>query len=484
MIINHEEQWPIDGKDHKNIDYESLYHNDLIDSFFVTDRTILIAAKGMGKTLLLRSKKYLLENSEEGHLTIPRNQEADYPQLHGDYSAKGLVKVGLWRDLWIISIILSVMSHRFILSGDQLQDEPLWDYIEGLDASSKVKEMISSDIMGESSNPPSHYVSMLLNIGLGSLQKLLKSAFQIDGINRHYIQSSVCVFIDAFDQALTACFPHNLEVWKNAQIGLIHAVYRLHHNKHLKVFISIRQEAWSAFKADDREAIKGQSVILTYTKNALKQMFEHAIRKYSKYKSIEAFTGLEKIGNGWCNEQENIFDYIYRHSSGSPRSIMSFGSDIHRLNINNINEHDRPNEFRLVVNETGADQVYKDYLISQRRMFLNTLFDEKNVKELLSLIPSNVLKGNVLATINAKYASVHNVDPKESHPFCELYNVGVIGIVTENHATGKQEQVFKQPHQFDWKQCELLHDNRIYLVHPSLYNKITSLRGERYHLNT
>ncbi len=43
--------------------------------------------------------------------------------------------------------------------------------------------------------------------------------------------------------------------------------------------------------------------------------------------------------------------------------------------------------------------------------------------------------------------------------------------------------MFKQPHQFDWKQYELLHSDRIYIVHPSLHKKITDLREKPYYLN-
>ncbi len=259
--------------------------------------------------------------------------------------------------------------------------------------------------MSEASNPPSYYLSMFLSIGLGFLQKFIKSAFHVDGISRHYIHSSTCVCIDAFDQALTERFPDNLIVWKNAQIGLIHAAYRLKcSNHHLKVYVSIRQEAWSAFKSDDRQAIKGMSVILIYDKRSLKQLFVHGIKKYTKYDDIEEFTGINSINNGWCGQQEEIFDYIHRHCVGSPRSIMSIGSDLNDADLKELNEGERYKRFREIVNDSGADQLYKDYLISQRRIFLDTLDSEDDIKLLLKLLPSNVLRGKTLKTINLKFA--------------------------------------------------------------------------------
>jgi len=182
------EIWPIDGKDHRDVNYKNLYQNQKIDKFFTSDRTILIAAKGMGKTLLLRSKKYLLENSEDGHIIIPKNLEADYPQLMGDFPKQGLESETLWRDLWMICIIFSVMSYRFNSTVQTLQDEPLWEFIDAMDIQPSIKEKIVDDLMSEASNPPSYYLSMFLSIGLGFLQKFIKSAFHVDGISRHYIQ--------------------------------------------------------------------------------------------------------------------------------------------------------------------------------------------------------------------------------------------------------------------------------------------------------
>lgn len=479
-----QETWPVDGRHHKDISYSGLYHNALIDNFFESDRTILIATKGMGKTLLLRAKKYILEKSDDGHLIIPRNQESDEPDFHGNLSSSGLDSAELWKDLWIISIIFSVMSHKISPSWGELDGEPIWNSIRGMNMPNSFKNELISDFTGNILNPPSYYLSKLLNLGVGALQKLCRTAFQTDAISRHYINSSTCVFIDSFDSALTEKFSFNLDVWKNAQIGLMQATHRLRcTNHHLKVYVSIRQEAWSAFKSDDRQVIKGQSVILAYDKRSLEQLFIHAIKKYARCNSVEKFVGLDKVDNIWTGESEKVFDYIYRHSICSPRSIMLIGSALHDLKLNSIPIAERPSEFRKKVNEIGSDQLYKDYLISQRKIFLNTLHHEDDVKNLLKLIPSNVLKGKTLHNINLQFSNNKGSDPKSSHPFCELFNVGVIGVVRREPSSNEDEQIFKRPDEYDWKKCDLLHKNNIYLIHPSLHKKITDIREQEYYLN-
>ncbi len=204
-----QETWPVDGRHHKDISYSGLYHNALIDNFFESDRTILIATKGMGKTLLLRAEKYILERSDDGHLIIPRNQESDEPDFHGNLSSSGLDSAELWKDLWVISIIFSVMSHKISASSRESDEEPIWNSIRGMNMPNSFKDELVLDFTGSALNPPSYYVSKLLNLGVGALQKLCRTAFQTDAISRHYINSSTCVFIDSFDSALTEKFSFN-----------------------------------------------------------------------------------------------------------------------------------------------------------------------------------------------------------------------------------------------------------------------------------
>jgi hypothetical protein len=99
--------WPIEGGSHHDVSREAIYVDENIARFLDTDRqTILIASKGMGKTLLMRSKKKVLADRRDGHLIIPgRDQEYDEPRIHSDLSRKllqsdDIKNVDFWTDIW------------------------------------------------------------------------------------------------------------------------------------------------------------------------------------------------------------------------------------------------------------------------------------------------------------------------------------------------------------------------------------------------
>lgn len=474
------EFWPIDGKDHSDVSEEGLYHNSKIENFLHSEqRTLIIAAKGMGKTLLLRAKKSLLERGAEGHLIIPRNQEYDYPEFRWSLPPKGLEDYNLWKNLWLFSFIFSTLSHREHLSVVSLKR-----YVDKLAVSKEFKASLLDDFEHHRARAPSYYLCEILQLGIRNMNKFFHSCNDVDEMSSQFITSSTCIFIDAFDQTLTERFGGYLSVWKNAQIGLIYAAHRIRNsNKHIKVFASIRHEAWADFFSDDRQVIKGQALVLEYTKHELKQMFLHGVNKYTPYKTIEAFFGLESIKNGCMDKNEIPFDYLYRHSVGTPRSIMSFGHAIGGAPLHELDPEERSIHFRLLINQEGAEHLYADYLVSQRKIFLSTLCSDERIKALLKLIPSNVLPGGYLKKISQTYAEQFGLMEEDAHPFCELLNVGVLGVVKRDAMTHKRMQHFRRPQEFDWKMQNILTEDGLYLLHPSIHDSILQTRGDRYYIN-
>src|ERR1051326_9010747 len=109
----HISKWPVEGKEHSEIGPKNLYRNGVINSFLENENiNIIIASKGMGKTLLLRTKKKIVEDSKSGYLIILRNEEFDEPIFTGSISSKKVINsYESWRALWEASIILSILSH-------------------------------------------------------------------------------------------------------------------------------------------------------------------------------------------------------------------------------------------------------------------------------------------------------------------------------------------------------------------------------------
>src|ERR1041385_5681803 len=76
--------WKTDAEFITELDPEFLWTNPRIDSFLAAnDRFIIVASKGMGKTLLMRHKRHLIENSHQGVMVMPQGQMADYVNLAG-----------------------------------------------------------------------------------------------------------------------------------------------------------------------------------------------------------------------------------------------------------------------------------------------------------------------------------------------------------------------------------------------------------------
>lgn len=477
--------WPTDGTKHHDVSRSSFYTNAKIDNFLDNDsHTLIVAAKGMGKTLLLRAKKKILEDDPAGTLIVPRKSEYDEPQFHGSFSKSGLDEVSFWEDLWKCSIIFSILSHCWGKSSNTKENNKnLRNHIDRLKIDENFKSNLVIDIVENNENNPSYYLSDLLVEGIGTVQKFLKTTHIVDALSDKYVNHSISVFIDGFDQTLTKQFSHSLLTWRSAQLGLAKAAHRLNtQNRHIKVYASIRQEAYSGFSDDDREVIKGSSLLLEYSSKELELILEHAIKKYTKYKSLNEFCHLSKIYNGWCKKEENLFSYIYRHSTATPRSIIYFGKVINDSQLELLDKDDVQNTLRDQINKTGSENLYKDYLLGQKRIFLNTLDSEKKIKKILSLIPANILHAKSLKSINNKFSELVGIDESTSHPFCELYNIGLIGTIRLSPSSNKPIQYFRKPYEFNWVQREIVRDDAIYLIHPSLHFAITEEKSD-YYLN-
>ena len=488
VIMSKVDSWPIDGPSHHDISTAALYVDSKISRFLEYDSsTLLVAAKGMGKTLLLRVKKNKLENGPDGTLIIPREAEYDEPQLFGTFPKTGLDDVSFWEDLWKCSIILSIVSHFWKSHGDESEQNTMTALVGEFDIDKEFKDALLNDFCVLACNNPSYYLAKILNRSVGAIRKFLKSSYRVNVISDKYISSSVAVFIDGFDQTMTKHFSGDLEIWKNAQLGLAKSVHKLNtHNRHIKVYASIRQEAYSGFADDDREVIKGNSVLLEYTYRDLKKMLNHSIKRYTKYKDISEFCHLSEISNGWCKKNEDIFSYIYRHSIATPRSIMFCGSQLNDMDFDDCDKADIEYSLRRVINKVGGDNVYKDYFLGQKTIFLQTLNSEEKIKDFFSLIPANILHGKAMASINRRFAKKNSINVASSHPFCELYNIGLLGVVKRDAETNTMIQYFKKSYEFSWEKNELVKSESdiIYLIHPSLHGSITTAHNKiKYCLN-
>jgi hypothetical protein len=501
--MRHESQrgfWPIEGASHYDVSREAIYVDDNIATFLDTDKQpILIASKGMGKTLLMRSKKKILEEHRDGHLIIPRGQEYDEPRIYGDISRKMLTSddiknIDFWSDIWKASILFSVLSHTHShfshgnrANSDDIHESfninQLTNLFQQFSLQDKFISEVINDIRDSVDNTPSYYLSRILLLGLSNIGKLRRSGHILKSLSLGFIRSGVFVLIDAFDQTLTEVFPGNLEAWKSAQIGLILASHYLNtENHHIKVFASIRQEAFAGYSGQHRAVIKGKAILLEYEEEDLRKMFIKGLQQYTNFNTVEEFIGLNTIKNEVFNVDEDVFKYIYRHSSGTPRSVMYLGQVLSKQGLHSCEKDETSVKVKHVVNSLSAKHILDDYLKGQKSIFLKNLCSDESISEFLGLICSDVLNIRSMKAINIEFAKKRGIPESDSHPFCELYNIGLLGTHRSDPVTLNSVQSFKKPYDFEWKQAEIIRPDNIYFLHPALHADLID-RNPNYKVN-
>lgn len=480
----------------KDIDIDKLiYKNTSVSEFLeYKNKLCVIATKGYGKTLLLKYKRHKLLNMKKGYNFIPVNNDIDTLSLStnltkGKYNL--LESKENWKVIWKFTFMLSSIMNYGIRSGDvdiieSMQDElvdnkfNLYDFGpigRNIDiAISKLTKSESLKTFIVNSFNPSQIINSILINSENEIRRVITGALDI--LKKYFmaIDYNLFIFIDRIDQEVGN---FNNEIWRSSQLGMLEAMYSLNRsNPHVKIYGSIRQEAYAYYGSE--YFLQYQDIVteLKYTKDEIKTVFDRAINTYEstdslkdpdklKENPIAAFLGQENIFNDYSSCNEDIFDYIYRHTMGRPRDIIYFGEEFHRLG-SDLNE----NTLRVKVNEISSAAIEKGYLREVTR-FLSAL-NEVNIPILLKLIDKNILSYKEIRNICREFneeVSCPNVNceycPSNMHVFCDLYNIGLLGVVKEDYTRGKKYQKFIKPYESPALTLDNNHldKNSVYLIH-------------------
>ncbi len=134
----------------------------------------------------------------------------------------------------------------------------------------------------------------------------------------------------------------------------------------------------------------------------------------------------------------------------------------------------RAQRFRETINQCTATEICHDYLLGEMNMFLPCLKVEQNLACLFRSIFRNILTKNMLSRISRQFNEALKKDKvwpgRNAHPFCELYNIGLLGSVRADASSTRAVQSFRKPYEFDWDMEEILPDSPFYFLHPSLHS--------------
>lgn len=478
--------WNTDAQFADVIDQRFLGTNRQIDSFLdggTAGKFLVIASKGMGKTLLLRHKRKRLEEDHKDYFLIPRNGTADYVRLPNS-PTKGLLALmethRFWQDVWTIAIASSALlnfPHR-LTDAEQLS---ALGELKRADLPQEIENELTSALTGghRMLRSPSAILDIILQSDTKVVARARANGLQvITDLFNQYISSGCAVFIDSFDQAINTAFPDNLEIWCNGQTGLLKAAWELsRHNRHAKIFVTVRQEAYSYFRDPEKNNIKGSALLIEYSDGDLRTIFEKAIAHYEKLASVEEFLGVEQIYNGYLHMKEDSFGYICRHTIGVPRWLMVIGEAISnaRQGRGLLTDKDKIKKqqkiISVLVNQKSAE-LSRDYLLDEMAAFYKGDTPERFIEGCLARIGSTVLSIAALKRNTEKL--MESGWRGTTHPFCLLYNLGLLGHVARSADGTRNHQKFQKPYQFDWNYDQILpkKTSKHYLLHPALHNLV------------
>lgn len=327
------------------------------------------------------------------------------------------------------------------------------------------------------------------------------------------VNSSVCMFIDKVDQALSnqthtivgqskmSTGPRNASFWQYAQLSLAEVSYELlSKNSHIKVYYSIRSEAFvdAAQISYTFQNFRQYYCSLTYSREELLKMYNQYIlheKDENLYDSSlkhaspsKAFLGIDEIECKYIkNIKESVFDYILRHTFLRPRDIMDICYHLYAANLKLFCNTELENKIREVVNRESQVNL-ENYISSTEKLLLG--INREHIEYLCQLLNINVLNENYINYVCRRLNEYFKDDQmlvcnkeceqcEKLHPFCQLYNVGLIGYLWNNRANVNSIRFFDQNNGIICNTNHILPNSKYYFLHPCLASKAEHIRKNR-----
>jgi class 3 adenylate cyclase len=467
--------WTVDADDIRiaeDFDESLLHRTPEIDAFLRSDRDekfIVIGTKGFGKTLLLKVKRIIYQR--EGRAAcLPAGALLDKPIGDKIFSRESIaffiVSPLPWSKLWLTAIALATLKHF-----DALADVKVGPSLARLVADGQLRGVID------------HFVR-LLDFSPKELQRCSSDTYGHLVPRLRAVNSPVAIFIDGvdeyFNKHVEALTSHSSvtgelspDVWHFAQLGLVEVAYQLRRiNHHIKVFAAVRKEAYARLARTTVMSLqyRGSAIDIAYSPQSLREIFVNNIRllksdvlsrpERARTAPLEAFLGRPAVTDPYTHEDEEIFEYICRHTLLRPRDLMSVGE-----RLSSLRPEERRSEQRLkeVVHQ-AAVEIAHEYLAE-----IAPHIGDLDIDRLLRVLPGNVLSREQVERLFLEHSLATG---DEKHVFCALYRVGLLGYVHHDRIRGEWGQRFLQPGEATLERDGVLPQSDHYLVHPILSDLI------------
>jgi len=450
-----------------------VFQNEVIATFLSRrNKHFLVGTKGLGKTLLLTRKRQLLTNDapEVQSLTlIPEGRPyldfmSEMRLLSSQYQ-KPLGNLSMTKRLWGTALRISLISHH-PLPSDESRSSSLSDFPERFHGWFENRRV-----------EPTVAFKELTTLPLGQLSRLIDRCENEFDERLRRIHAATYVFVDKVDQAIRHL---TREAWIAMQAGLIEAAWEIMNaNSHVKIYATIRQEAFANYQSHTKPNLFGATSTLEYSPEDLQRLVDGLSQYYEAQDSFTGFLGLQVVRLPRCNYPEGSFEFVLRHTLGRPRDLVTIASEL-SANRTSLSEA----SLRQVVERTSGASIVAN-VFEEVHVFLDCLEDESTRRRFLALIPCNIITRGEAIHICEEFnglepGTIHHLgeeSPEIHHPFRDLYLAGLLGCLDDDVASGRQLQHFRQP--YDSVDNLPVPESEFYFIHPALHHVIIEARNRK-----
>ncbi len=465
--------WTVDADDIQvadDLSARELHQTPGIEAFLAPhrgDKFIVVATKGFGKTLLLKAKRIALKDRA---VCLPRDSLLDKPVGDKIFSADMVALYGTaepWANVWLIAIALATLKRL--------------DMVDDLRVSGRLHALATD---GSLHGVIDHFVN-LLDLPRNELFKCVNDTNNRLVPRLRTIASPVAIFIDSVDEYFNKHIKHRSRsasdtgvlspsIWYYSQMGLVQVAYELRRiSHHLKVFASVRKEAFAKFSDETSmvQQYRGSAIDISYSKPSLKEIFQNNVLR-EKEKNLcapaqlrtdplVAFLGRSSVTHSYTGEVEDVFDYIYRHTLQRPRDLMTLGQK-----LSSLPPEERAAEARLkaAVNQ-GATEIAEEYLNE-----ISPYIGDLDLPRLFAMVRRHILPREELGAIREEYDARTEAagEPPDGDVFGVLFAAGLLGCIRQDRVSGSPVQRFLLPGDQTLDHCGALPVSSHYLMHPFL----------------
>ena len=452
-----------------------VFRNPLVDEFLTRrHKHFLSGTKGQGKTLLLSYKRHLLsqtrghEEQDSSICFVPQGRPyldfmSELKSLSVRYESS-LADLTATKRFWSMALRVSAISnHSNCIDADEEEELQVFP--------TRFRRWLKGSRV-----EPTVVFKELTNLTVSEANGLLDDTETFLDQKLRRIHSSTYFFIDKVDQAVRQL---SRDAWITIQAGLIEAAWEIMSaNSHIRVYASIRQEAFANYQSDVKANLIGATTILRYSDDELETLMDRLTSCYESSSGFKDFLGMNVLQHDRRSAPEDSFHFLRRHSFGRPRDLVLIASEL-SAQRSTLSEP----RYCEIVRATSSTHLVAN-VFEEMRVFLDCLGDPDNRMRFLAALPANILDRNDAIAVCAAFNGITREMIQDFgedasgifHPFQDLYLAGLLGVVAVQQDSETLVQRFRGPDDLMNSLGSDLPSSSWYFLHPALSSFVRDLQ--------